>query len=106
MPLASVIYAVTFDGRGTPIVQAKIHTDTSGRAIFTGDAGKAFSMLSAALETTTKRLATCIADQMTRGIEEKRMLQAELIEGHDDCPRPLPIDAPKQPPLPAAGEVF
>jgi len=96
MPLASVIYALTFDPQGKPTVQAKIYADTGGRLSFEGDAGKAYTMLCDALDTTTKRLATCITDQMTRGMEEKRLLQRELDEPANPPPTPLP----------ATGEVF
>lgn len=78
MPLGAVIYAVTFDHEGHPIVQGKIHTDTAGRAQFQGDAAKTYLMLQAAIETTGKRLAGTITDQLTQAIEEKRLLNAEL----------------------------
>lgn len=87
MPLASVIYAVTFDQCGLPIVQAKIHTDTAGRGQFTGDPGRAYTMLSAALDITSKRLADTIANQLMRAAEEKRLLNAELLQEE-------PVDSP------------
>lgn len=78
MPVASVLYAVTFDEDGVPTVQARIHTDTAGRARFEGDAAKAHLLLQAALEVTAKRLADTLTEQVTRAVTEKRLLNAEL----------------------------
>lgn len=80
MPLASVLYVVTFDASGVPTVQAKIHADSAGRTRFEGDAGKAYTLLFTAVETTAKRVATSLTDQLVRTIEEKRLLQNELLE--------------------------
>lgn len=103
MPLASVIYVVTFDAKGMPIVQAKIHTDTAGRARFEGDAGKAYTMLFAGLEATAKRVSLALTDQLVRTIEEKRLLQTEL----DQPPTAIStLTATEPPELPAAGEIF
>jgi len=86
MPLAAVLYAVTFDAEGRPTVQGKIHTDTAGRAVFTGDAARTLVMLQHAEEVTARRLAANLTDQMTRSMEEKRLLQLELTGGSTDAP--------------------
>lgn len=86
MPLAAVLYAVTFDAEGRPTVQGKIHTDTAGRAVFTGDAARTLVMLQHAEEVTARRLAANLTDQMTRSMEEKRLLQLELTGGTTDAP--------------------
>lgn len=78
MPLASVLYAVTFDEQGQPTVQGKIHTDAAGRAVFEGDPAKTYLLLQAALETTGKRFAAPLTDQLVKSMEEKRLLNAEL----------------------------
>jgi len=80
MPLAAVLYAVTFDAEGRPTVQGRIHTDTAGRAVFTGDAARTLVMLQHAQEVTGRRLATTVTNQLTQAMEEKRFLNAELIE--------------------------
>lgn len=85
MPLAAVLYAVTFDAEGRPTVQGKIHTDTAGRAQFTGDAARTLVMLQHAEEITARRLAANLTDQMTRSMEEKRLLQNELTGGTTDA---------------------
>ncbi len=86
MPLAAVLYALTFDAEGRPTVQGKIHTDTAGRAVFTGDAARTLVMLQHAEEVTARRLAANLTDQMTRSMEEKRLLQLELTGGTTDAP--------------------
>lgn len=86
MPPAAVVYVVTFDASGVPTVQAKIHTDTAGRQVFEGDAGKAYSLLNAAMDCTGRRLAMSLTDQLVRAIEEKRLLQLELTGGTTDAP--------------------
>ena len=80
MPLAAVLYAVTFDAEGRPTVQGRIHTDTAGRAVFTGDPARTLVMLQHAQEVTGRRLATTVTNQLTQAMEEKRFLNAELIE--------------------------
>lgn len=77
MPLASVIYVATFVD-GVPTVQGRIYADAAGRAVFEGDAGKSYVLLQQAMETTAKRLATRLTDQLVHGMEEKRRLNAEL----------------------------
>ncbi len=86
MPLAAVLYALTFDAEGRPTVQGKIHTDTAGHAVFTGDAARTLVMLQHAEEVTARRLAANLTDQMTRSMEEKRLLQLELTGGTTDAP--------------------
>jgi len=78
MPLAAVIYVATFDEAGHPTVQAKIHSDVAGRTVFEGDAAKAYTLLQAALEAVSKRLATSLTGQLLQAAEEKRLLNAEL----------------------------
>jgi hypothetical protein len=78
MPLAAVLYAVTFDAEGRPTVQGKIHTDTAGRMQFEGDAAKTYTLLQQALEVTARRLATPLTNQLIQSIDEKRLLNAEL----------------------------
>lgn len=78
LPLGSVIYCVTFDDQGRPILQGKILADQAGQASFVGDAAKTYLMLQSGLVTTGRRFAVAVTDQMTRSIEEKRLLQAEL----------------------------
>lgn len=85
MPLAAVLYAVTFDADGRPTVQGTIHTDTAGRAVFIGDAARTLVMLQHAEEITSRRLAANLTDQMTRSMEEKRLLNAELTGGTTDA---------------------
>jgi hypothetical protein len=86
MPLAAVLYAVTFDAEGRPTVQGKIYSDTAGRAVFIGDPARTLVMLHHAEEVTSRRLAANLADQMTRSMEEKRLLQNELTGGSTDAP--------------------
>lgn len=83
MPLAAVIYVATFDDAGRPTVQAKIHTDTAGRTIFEGDAAKAYTLLDAAMTAVGRRLAISLTDQLVRTLEEKRLLNAELMRAVD-----------------------
>jgi hypothetical protein len=77
MPIASVIYVVTFED-GAPTVQARIHTDTAGRARFDGDAAKAHLLLNDAQDVISKRLAKTLTEQVTRTLQEKRLLNTEL----------------------------
>lgn len=86
MPLAAVIYGATFDDAGHPTVQAKIHSDVAGRTVFEGDAAKAYTLLQAALEAVSKRLAARLTDQFTQAAEEKRLLNAELLREPVDSP--------------------
>ena len=86
MPLAAVLYAVTFDAEGRTTVQGKIYTDTAGRAIFAGDPARKLVMLQHAEEVTSRRLAANLTDQMIRSMEEKRLLNAELTGGTTDAP--------------------
>jgi hypothetical protein len=78
MPLAAVLYAVTFDTEGNPTVQGKIYTDTAGRAVFSGDPARTLVMLQHAEEITARRLTSKLTDQLTQAIEEKRLLSNEL----------------------------
>lgn len=78
MPLASVIYAVTFDEHGVPTVQAKIHADVAGLMQFEGDPVKSYTLLTLALECVGKRLAANVSMLVTQAAEEKRLLQKEL----------------------------
>lgn len=78
MPLAAVIYFVTFAEDGTPSVQGKIHADTAGRQQFTGDASRCYTMASTAQDLLAKRLAVNLTDAMTRAAMEKRLLAQEL----------------------------
>lgn len=79
MPPAAVIYVVTFDESGGPTVQAKIHTDVAGRVLFEGDPAKAYALLSSGLEATARRFAVSATEQLMRAVEEKRLLNAELL---------------------------
>lgn len=104
MPLAGVIYVVSFDHDGVPCVQGRIHTDTAGRAHFAGDAARAFVMLEAALEVTGRRFSTRLTEQITQAMEEKRLLNAELSAPGEHA---LPFVNPEPPPeLPAAGDCY
>ena len=102
MPLASVIYVVTFDADGRATLQASIHADVAGRLQFTGDAMKAYIPLQAAHERCLTRLAEAITRNAVRMAEERRLLAHELENGHA-----LVGAATSEPePLPATGEVF
>lgn len=102
MPLASVIYVVTFDAEGRATLQASIHADTAGRLQFTGDAMKAYIPLQAAHERCLGRLAESITLDVVKRAEERRLLADVLENDHA-----LVGAATSEPePLPATGDNF